>query len=679
MNMIGMYKNGNFRTILLSDGTKIRETEDDEFVPDFAENMDIKITNYCDMECKFCFSAGTKVLMGDFSYKNIEDIEVGEEVIGFEENPYVRGSKRKLIKTKVLKTFVHVEEDLINVETEDGNKVTATPNHPFLSAGTGANHFRKFNKLGNIKVGSELFTMYYQIKNIDYSSENYNLGYLVGAWVGDGHIGHCIDHNGYDLYTCRFVTLDDEINDKVYEVTKPYCDIYRLDFNMSNGSTKISVGSGKKDTYDILNGLISSNLKKNNSIEYYCGFLAGIYDSEGHIDKQSKIIRICNTDLNYIEETERCLNGLSIPFVREKASDNRGNRHKTLYNVRVVGNGGWGNFLRLTNPTCIRKGLQCHAFDITQYNGTKIVKKIPITEKQYVYNLETECHTYIANNYLVHNCHEGSSTCGKHGDILNQKFIDTLHPYQEVAIGGGDTTSHPDLIPFLQKLKEKKVIANITVNQVHFEQKQDLIKRLVDEKLIYGLGVSLVNPTKEFIETVRQYPNAVIHVINGIFSPADYRALANQNLKLLILGYKNIRRGKEWHVTNRVTIDQNWIWLKDNLGRLLDKFKVVSFDNLAIEQLDVRRLLTDDEWNEFYMGQDGNFTYFLDMVEQKFAKSSTAALEDRYPILDSVDDMFKVITGKYKMLKYNDRFIITSFEGNNPVKIVCRGISNVCH
>lgn len=101
-------------------------------------------------------------------------------------------------------------------------------------------------------------------------------------------------------------------------------------------------------------------------------------------------------------------------------------------------------------------------------------------------------------------CHEGSSINGKHGDILNEKFIDTLHPYQEVAIGGGDATSHPDLIPFLQKLKEKKVIANITVNQIHFEKKHELIKKLVDEKLIYGLGVSLVNPTKHFIELIKQ-------------------------------------------------------------------------------------------------------------------------------------------------------------------------------
>lgn len=241
-------------------------------------------------------------------------------------------------------------------------------------------------------------------------------------------------------------------------------------------------------------------------------------------------------------------------------------------------------------------------------------------------------------------CHEGSTTNGKFGNILNEKFIDTLHPYQEVAIGGGDATSHPDLIPFLQKLKERKVIANMTVNQIHFEKKQELIKKLVDEKLIYGLGVSLVNPTKHFIELIKQYPNAVIHVINGVLKPLDVKALENNNLKMLILGYKHLRRGNEYFETEQNNIEAKQQWLHENLEDIIQKFKVVSFDNLAIEQLNVKRLLTQEEWDEFYMGDDGKVTYYVDMVERKFAQSSTAPFNKRYDLLDSVDDMFKVIT-----------------------------------
>ena len=241
-------------------------------------------------------------------------------------------------------------------------------------------------------------------------------------------------------------------------------------------------------------------------------------------------------------------------------------------------------------------------------------------------------------------CHEGSTINGKFGNILNEKFIDTLHPYQEVAIGGGDATSHPDLIPFLKKLKEQKVIANMTVNQIHFEKKHKLIKKLVDEKLIYGLGVSLVNPTKHFIELIKQYPNAVIHVINGVLKPSDIKALENNNLKMLILGYKHLRRGNEYFEEEQNDIETKQRWLYETLEDIIQKFKVVSFDNLAIEQLNVKRLLTQEEWNEFYMGDDGKVTYYVDMVERKFAQSSTAPFNKRYDLLDSVDDMFHVIT-----------------------------------
>lgn len=280
--------------------------------------------------------------------------------------------------------------------------------------------------------------------------------------------------------------------------------------------------------------------------------------------------------------------------------------------------------------------------DGTKIRKTKDDEFIPA----FAENMDIKITNCCDRNCLM--CHEGSIPDGKHGDIMNEKFIDTLHPYQEVAIGGGDITTHPDLIPFLQKLKERKVIANITVNQIHFEQKQDLIKRLVNEKLIYGLGVSLVNPTEKFISLIKQYPNAVIHVINGILKPSDIEALGNNNLKMLILGYKQLRRGTDWYTEDHENIVVRQMWLKENICNIYDKFKVVSFDNLAIEQLNMQRFFTDKEWEEFYMGDDGNFTYYIDMVERKFAKSSTAPMDKRYDLIDSTDEMFRRIVTENK-------------------------------
>lgn len=243
-------------------------------------------------------------------------------------------------------------------------------------------------------------------------------------------------------------------------------------------------------------------------------------------------------------------------------------------------------------------------------------------------------------------CHEGSTPDGKLGDIMNEKFIDTLHEYQECALGGGNILEHPDLIPFLQKLRDKKVIPNITLNQKHFEDNLDLVNDLVSNNLIFGLGISLENPTIEFIEKVKRFPNAVIHVINGIFTESDCAALSDHGLKILILGYKDLRRGSQYHLNARDEIGKNQEWLKGELSDLIGRFHVVSFDNLAIEQLSIKERwceLSDKSWDEFYAGDDGNFTYYIDMVERKFARSSTADFDKRYDLLDDVDEMFKVI------------------------------------
>lgn len=241
-------------------------------------------------------------------------------------------------------------------------------------------------------------------------------------------------------------------------------------------------------------------------------------------------------------------------------------------------------------------------------------------------------------------CYEGCTVNGRHGDILNYKFLDTLHEYQEIAINGNDL-SHPDLIPFLEKLKEKKVIANMTVNQIHFERCQDMIKDLIDKKLIYGLGVSLREPNDDFIALIKQYPNAVIHTINGVTTIEDYKALAHNNLKILILGYKELQRGVEYMDNHHLRIAQAQSELYDMLGKIVEEgwFNVVSFDNLAIEQLDVKRLLSEEEWSEFFMGRDTEFTFYLDLVEGKFAGNSLAPEDERYDILDNIDDMFERI------------------------------------
>lgn len=241
-------------------------------------------------------------------------------------------------------------------------------------------------------------------------------------------------------------------------------------------------------------------------------------------------------------------------------------------------------------------------------------------------------------------CHENSTPDGKHGDILNLPFIDTMFPYSEVAIGGGNPLTHPDLIEFLEHLKERKILASMTVNQVHFMHNIDLLKELTDKKLIYGLGISYIGGCHEnCINAIKQFPNAVVHVINGIVHMDGLEALANNDLKILILGYKEFRRGKILYDECGSQINYLKAQFYDMLPKIVNDgwFKCISFDNLAIKQLEPKRLMSDKDYDQFYMGDDGAFTMYVDAVNRQFAKSSVST--ERYDLMDDIADMFKIV------------------------------------
>ncbi|MFE7069162.1 polymorphic toxin-type HINT domain-containing protein [Streptomyces sp. NPDC057620] len=80
--------------------------------------------------CK-CFLAGTDVLMADGSTKNIEDIELGDEVLATDPESRESGPRKvtRLIVTNSDKQFSE-----LFVATDDGiDKLTATHEHPFWS------------------------------------------------------------------------------------------------------------------------------------------------------------------------------------------------------------------------------------------------------------------------------------------------------------------------------------------------------------------------------------------------------------------------------------------------------------------------------------------------------------------------------------------------------------------
>ncbi len=239
-------------------------------------------------------------------------------------------------------------------------------------------------------------------------------------------------------------------------------------------------------------------------------------------------------------------------------------------------------------------------------------------------------------------CYLGCNEDGKHAD-LNQSFFDTLHRGQELALNGNDL-SHPQLKKFLIRMKNQGVICNLTVNQIHLIRCIDKIRELVNEELIYGLGVSLVNSAdSRLYYYLKEFPNAVLHTIDGLLSSENIYNLSDKNIKLLILGYKVLGRGDDYYNKHHDEIENNIEWLKNNIMYLKNAFNVISFDNLAIEHLDLKNQVAEDIWKYSYMGDEGSYTFYIDAVNKKFALSSLSPIQ--YDLRDNVDEMFNYIRG----------------------------------
>lgn len=242
-------------------------------------------------------------------------------------------------------------------------------------------------------------------------------------------------------------------------------------------------------------------------------------------------------------------------------------------------------------------------------------------------------------------CHERAKPNGKHAPISNFKFIKSLVPGTEVALGGGAITSHPKLEEILTKFKKQGVIANVTV---HIREIADHGNKLIEyqEKgLIHGIGVSV--PAREFtpleLHQLKKLKNVVFHIINGVYDIGYLSTLAKSidKPKLLILGYKDFGRGHGYLGKEKKYIEFRQNVMKEHLDEIIKLFDVVSFDNLALEQLDIKNRVSQEEWERHYQGEEGSLTMYIDAVKGEYGINSIAI--KRYKITNNVRNMFRTV------------------------------------
>lgn len=241
--------------------------------------------------------------------------------------------------------------------------------------------------------------------------------------------------------------------------------------------------------------------------------------------------------------------------------------------------------------------------------------------------------------YCYLNCNETKP----HGDLTNPIF-DTVHAGTEMAINANDMT-HPGLKDFLIMMKDKGVIVNLTINQKHLYDNLETLINWQNNDLIHGIGISLADSSDaRLIPAIKQLKNVVMHVIDGCFTAIDLDRLADNNINLLILGYKIKGRGVEHYNRHKDEIEANIKYLSEHLLDYKNRYNGFAFDNLSTEHLDLKSKVSKDTWDSHYMGEEGAYTMFLDVVNNTYAISSMET-KNVFPLkdTDTVDTIFKHI------------------------------------
>lgn len=217
-------------------------------------------------------------------------------------------------------------------------------------------------------------------------------------------------------------------------------------------------------------------------------------------------------------------------------------------------------------------------------------------------------------------CYISASPTGEHGN-LHHTVLSGIPNGTELAINYAE---HPDLPLFLQ-FNNSSYIINLTINEKSLANPDTVnkVQQWLDKGYIHGVGIS----TNTGEPTPLTTDNIVYHTINGITSPSVIADLIKRGQKVLILGYKPLGRAS----TTLPNFDHWQQEVHYLLNQLFDG--ILSFDNLALDQLEVQQMVSSVIWQTHYMGEEGSVSLYLDLVKQSYAVSSTTS-DNIFPIGD---------------------------------------------
>ncbi len=355
----------------------------------FVHNLTFQTTERCSLNC---FAAGTKVLMHDGSYKNIEDIKVGDKVIGFDEifNPSFTAADKIAEVTHV---FHNTTNKICKLKTVLSDIPTyVTPNHEFATSANGNPNRGKWMRIDDMKPDRNPIYKARSIKStgtpsycweskiINKQMDVYNIETTTHTYIA----------NNMMVHNCTYCLAGDT-------------PILMEDLSYKNiEDIKVGdkvIGCNEFSSVDNKNKFFPSRVTK---LFHHKEKVYEIVFNK-FVDAPDSVLRITGnhpimlSDGSYkcVKDIDDC-NDIIQMAIRFKFGDELSN---------------WDYSSMVIPVKLLPRDYNIYYDNIDTID---------------VYNIETECHTYIANNVVVHNCYQFNKSPMRMEFDTAKKFIDHL-------------------------------------------------------------------------------------------------------------------------------------------------------------------------------------------------------------------------------------------------------------
>lgn len=362
-----------------------------------------------------CFISGTKVRMGNGKLKQIQQLKIGDEVLGYNFNT------QKFEKTKVINVFHNapssewnkIKISRSNLKGDKRGYITSTPNHPFWSKELNC-WIEAKDLLPGMKI-STAFPSYILTKQ--------QKEILIGSFLGDGCLlqyenktaelqNSCVKEK--EEYINWFISV---MNGLHYKCVKEYISGY--------GSRMVRAKTYRSaDMYNYFKNLVTFNNQKGKKLlpklieEITPLSLAIFYMEDGnltHTDAQKDRANFAICDYTEIEDCEIICNCFRKFNIEPKLyTDNQGYNRIRLNTKEAY---KFFNLIEQYIPPVMRYKLpeeyrnKKYAALIDKekfekgfvFSEQEVLENISIRETHKEYDLETELHNYVVGLSIVHN------------------------------------------------------------------------------------------------------------------------------------------------------------------------------------------------------------------------------------------------------------------------------------